>query len=197
MKIRAQIFTTPEIIEGRDTVEICRHLCSYGVHTIIRVDHEGGKENFWKIFNFMFKKIENRYNDIYIFTPDDFLDIDIDRIKAIHERLNHEPYAYNIINDGRNGLYNGVVPIGLDEDIICGFVDCGFFCNREALDKIGYYVDECKATKDSSGVGRQLSKRLLKEKVVMYKPIKSLASHGDHESIMHPEERKINPLKSL
>ena len=30
----------------------------------------------------------------------------------------------------------------------------------------------------------------------MYKPVKSLTYHGDHESKMHPEERKQNPLKS-
>jgi hypothetical protein len=30
----------------------------------------------------------------------------------------------------------------------------------------------------------------------MYTPKKSLAFHGDHESKMHPEERKKNPLIS-
>ena len=30
----------------------------------------------------------------------------------------------------------------------------------------------------------------------MMKPKKSMAFHGDHESVMHPEERKKNPLIS-
>ena len=48
----------------------------------------------------------------------------------------------------------------------------------------------------SSGVGYQLSRRLIQLDIPMYKPIKSLAKHGGHESIMHTEERKLNPLKS-
>lgn len=180
----------------RDSLkEILTHLRSYGLNPIIMLN-DFGKENFWMAWKYMLKMEEDNDSELIVFTVDDFEDLDFQEVLDIHEKHKHSPYAYNIINDGRNGLFNGVVPVTIDDRIMCGFVDCGFFCNRSALDAIGYEFNEVKATKDSSGVGRELSKRFLKARVTMYKPVKSLAYHGDHESIMHPDERKKNPLIS-
>ena len=192
MKINAYIFTTGE----RDTLEEVLDSLS-GIHTEICIDELLGKEHFWKLYNHMFELASEVDADLYIFTPDDYTNLDIERVKQIHNEHKHKPYAFNIINDGRYGLFNGVVPVTIKDYIMCGFVDCGFFCNREALELIGFHIDECIATEDSSGVGRQLSKRFLNKRVPMYKPVESLAQHGEHESIMHKEERKRNPLKSL
>jgi len=49
----------------------------------------------------------------------------------------------------------------------------------------------------SSGVGRQLSIRLRDLKIPIFTPIKSFAYHGDHESLMNPEVRKIHKIISL
>jgi len=49
----------------------------------------------------------------------------------------------------------------------------------------------------SSGVGMMLSKRMHAAGVKIYKPKKSLAYHGNHESKMHGEHRTNTPLKSL
>jgi hypothetical protein len=83
-----------------------------------------------------------------------------------------------------------------------GFVDCGFFCNREALERIDFSlgslpVDWFKYENRSSGVGMLLSTGFSSTRVKMYKPKKSLAFHGDHESKMNPQERKETPLISL
>merc|ERR1712098_305061 len=48
----------------------------------------------------------------------------------------------------------------------------------------------------SSGVGAQLSKRLHNAGYSMYQVENSLIHHGDHESRMNYEERKLNPLVS-
>ena len=48
----------------------------------------------------------------------------------------------------------------------------------------------------SSGVGQYLTFAFNKAKVKMFTPIKSLAYHGDHESLMHKEERIKKPLIS-
>lgn len=48
----------------------------------------------------------------------------------------------------------------------------------------------------SSGVGSQLSTRLLAEGFNMYQAVESLILHGMHESEMNPEERRIRPLVS-
>jgi hypothetical protein len=181
----------------RDTLnEILVYLEACDV-TPILFPNNAGKEMFWSVWNDMLKTAEQSEAELFIFMPDDFTDLDLERIKEIHEAHKCKPYAFNIINDGRNGLFNGVVPVTIDDKIMCGFVDCGFFCNREALDAIGYYMEQTEVKKDSSGVGRRLSNRFLKARVTMYKPVTSLAWHGDQESIMHKEERRKNPLISL
>ena len=181
----------------RDTLnEILVYLEACDV-TPILFPNNAGKEMFWSVWNDMLKTAEKSEAELFIFMQDDFTDLDLERIKEIHETHKDKPYAFNIINDGRNGLFNGVVPVTIDDKIMCGFVDCGFFCNREALDAIGYYMEQTEVKKDSSGVGRRLSNRFLKARVTMYKPVTSLAWHGDQDSIMHPEERRKNPLISL
>lgn len=159
-----------------------------------------GKKGFWKTWDHILKDCKEA--DLYLFLPDDFKDINIAELIRLHHTLKDKPYCYNIINDSRAKNWTNILQRKVDEStIMCGYVDCGFFCNKEALDKIGYYMKEVPKSwfnKDSisSGVGYQLSKRFLKARVVMYKPVKSLAYHGNHKSEMHPEERKLNPLIS-
>jgi len=191
--------------------ECVEHLNSKGIYPIILDDGSDnvpdldyvfshkhrGKEGFWITWSEMLTECHRIESDFFLFMPDDFVDIDIDRIMKLHAKYKDKPYAYNIINDGRTKLFNGVLPVRKDsETIMTGFVDCGFFCNRKALDKIGYFMNPTASNEESSGVGRQLSKRLLQNRVLMYTPIKSLAKHGNHESKMHKEERLINPLIS-
>jgi len=160
-----------------------------------RHEHRG-KEGFWMTWDEMLKDCYMA-GELFIFTVDDFQNLDVKKILELHEKYKDRPYAYNILNDGREGLFTGVVPCEVNGDIMCGFVDCGFFCNYEALAKIGFGMERTDVKEDSSGVGRNLSMRFLRAKVLMYKPIKSLATHGTHESKMHPIERLKNPLKSL
>ena len=162
-----------------------------------------GKKGFWKTWNEALKKCEENVDDIYLFMPEDFLNLDFDRVREMHERMKHEPYVFNIINDGRHqswGAFKKQDPVNGVEQI--GFCDGGFFCNRKALEAIGFYMIEINERRWkefpnlSSGIGQQLTGRFHRAKVKMYKPVKSLAYHGDHESKMNPEERKKNPLIS-
>ena len=161
-----------------------------------------GKRGFWQTWDEMLLECHRIQNDFFLFMPDDFTEIDIDRIMKLHEQYKDKPYAYNIINDGRTGFWTGIQSKVIDEDtIMSGMVDCGFFCNRLALEKLEFKVNNVGKHRFndpaiSSGVGQQLSMRFLLNKVPMYSPVKSLAFHGDHESKMHKEERLINPLIS-
>ena len=163
----------------------------------------GGKEKFWEKWFVAFKMAEGSNDEFFLFTPNDFLDLDLDRIRTLHEQLKHEPYVYNIINDGRDSCWMPFKAIQKDANTVqVGFTDCGFFCNRQALERIGFKIDPVdprrfKQRGDiSSGVGQQLTLRFTRAGVKMYKPVKSLAYHGDHESLMNTEERKRNPLIS-
>jgi len=192
-------------------VEVVEHLIKNGVYPIILDDGSDyeielpyafrhkhrGKEGFYITWDEMLKECKRIETDFFLFMPDDFLEVDIDRIMELHEKYKHEPYAYNIINDGRTGYWTGIQPKQIDKDtIMSGMIDCGFFCNRKALDRIGYYMNETQHNETASGVGRDLSTRFLDARILMYTPVKSLAIHGNHESKMHKEERLKNPLIS-
>lgn len=188
--------------------ETVRHIISSG-HCLFKTYEDGvdfefrGKQGFWKTWDEALYEAEAYHETLYLFMPDDFQNIDLNKIKELHEDFKNEPYVYNIINDGRHEQWTRFLkkqPINGTEQV--GFTDCGFFCNREALEAIGFYMDEVpkswfeQGENMSSGVGYQLTKRFNKAGVKMYKPVKSLAYHGDHESKMHPNERKKNPLIS-
>ena len=161
-----------------------------------------GKRNYWQIWDYTLRMLRNMpQHEMIVFTPDDFTKPNIKRIISQHERLKRNPYAFNIINDGRVMCWNNFMPRVIDPQLLeVGFVDCGFFCNRLALDTLGYYISEPPTNwtdnHQSSGVGYQITNRMMRKGVSMLLPTKSLATHGTHESKMHPEERKINPLQS-
>jgi hypothetical protein len=164
----------------------------------------GGKQLFWRKWELAFDLAKASDDDFFLFMPDDFTDIKIGDILTIHEQLNHEPYVYNIINDGRDAQWTAFNPKQVDEYTIrIGFTDCGFFCNRKALDAIKWKIDPVnplifkRNPHMSSGVGQQLTSKFFYNDVAMYKPVRSLAYHGDHISQMHPLTRPLNPLISI
>jgi len=201
MRVTLFTYDRPRMLNA--TVE---HLASHGITPIIYNDGVThpfrGKQGFWQTWDEALKACQKSDEDFFLFMPEDFQDIDIERIKELHEEFKDKPYVYNIINDGRHESwlrFQRKQPINGTEEI--GFCDCGFFCNREALEATKWRIKQPPASRwktegMSSGVGQQLTTMFTNYRVKMYKPVKSLAYHGDHESKMHPEERKRNPLKS-
>lgn len=165
-----------------------------------RHEHRG-KKGFIHTWEDMLKVCRNNNADLYIFMGDDFHDLDLERLYKYHQQFKLYPYACNIINDGRTKCWTNLSCLDMGDYYRLGFVDGGFFCNREALERINFSLGSLpngwhnKANR-SSGVGMLLSKGFYSTRVKMYTPKKSLAFHGDHESKMHPEERKKNPLIS-
>jgi len=168
----------------------------------IKFEHVG-KAGYWRTWNLALELCEESDDDFFMFTPDDFTNIDLKRIKKLHNQFKSKPYIYNIINDGREQNFIHTKVFNVDEDTInVGFNDCGFFCNRAALKLLNFEMNPVPLTRFnqpgiSSGVGQQLTMRLFRLGVPMFKPVKSLAFHGEHESVMHKEERIKNPLKSI
>jgi hypothetical protein len=162
----------------------------------------GGKENFYKLWQFAFNKAQQNNDDFFMFMPSDFSNIDLNRIFDYYNQLRHEPFACNIINDNRKSCWGSYHPIKHNSELNrVFFTDCGFFCNRLALEKIDFHIKEVpksrfNRTNISSGVGQYLTYIFNKKNVKMYTPISSLAFHGEHESLMHPEERIKTPLIS-
>lgn len=201
MRVYLTTYNRPQMLEAT-----LKHLGSFGIEPIIYEDgvtHSfRGKEGYWETWDEILKDCEKNPSDLYLFMPEDFQDLDFERVIEIHSKLKKNPYVFNIINDGRHeswGIFQRQQPKNGIEEI--GFCDCGFFCNREALAKTKWRIKQPPASRFlnpamSSGVGMQLTHAFKNGRVKMYKPVKSLAFHGDHRSEMHPNERKNNPLKS-
>lgn len=206
---------TVEEAQGKDSIQIMDDESSYHFDelkdiyekpdtTVYRFQH-CGKENFYKLWDFALHNCEESGDQRFLFLPDDYSNIDFERIDAIHNHFVmtygfHKPYVCSFVNDGRPPQWGADQPRQYNDDLeYIGWVDCGFFCNRFALEYHGYEMgvvskDRFKVPGRSSGVGEQMTRRFRHAGVPMLRPYKSLASHGEHESVMHPEERKINPL---
>jgi hypothetical protein len=111
-----------------------------------------------------------------------------------------------LLNDGRPQCWT---PIKKKETTVAGvesyqvsYCDGGYFTNRETLEAIHFEQEFISFRRFdrghiSSGVGETQSRAFWKLGIPMYCPKKSLCFHGEHESKMHPELRKLEPLKSL
>ena len=163
----------------------------------------GGKPKFWRMWDYALRMLRDNHSDLFIFMPSDVSNVNMPKIIELHNQFKAKPYAYNLINDGRKNCWNMIKPVQVDEHTMkVGFTDCGFFCNKQLLNRIGHYVNEINPRRFehndaiSSGVGQDLTFRMLRTNCNMYTPTKSLVHHGDHESLMHPKERIKNPLVS-
>lgn len=199
--------------------EVQAHLVKHGLEPIIiddetepsldlpnvRTHPHRGKKGFWLSWHEVLKDCKNNPADMYLFTVDDFKNLDVKGIIRRHNKLTKKgAYVHNIINDGRNDkCWTTIRQIKLSNNLWrIGWTDCAFFCNREALDRIGYYMHSPQENwfnirEDiSSGVGMMLTKRLNGARVPIYRPEYSLALHGNHESKMHGKHREQTKLIS-
>ncbi|MGM0530941.1 MAG: hypothetical protein ACQER7_06275 [Bacteroidota bacterium] len=81
-----------------------------------------------------------------------------------------------------------------------GWVDMNFIAEREFLEALNYTVPPVNPSfsgqeRKSSGVGMNITRELFSKGYNFYQVEKSLTIHtaGYHGSVMHPEERKVNP----
>ena len=170
---------------------------------IIRTHHEG-KKGFWKKWVIARQLALGTDHDYFLFIPDDISDLQLDKIKAITQQgWDDHLFALTITNGGsqyRCGkALTGQEPIEISGATFeeCCFVDGCFITNRKTLEACD--IHEVPASwfdreNKSSGVGYQMTMTMRKLGAVMMRPNKSLAYHGDHESVMNREERINNPL---
>lgn len=163
-----------------------------------------GRKKFWRRWERARQFCLGSKHDNYLIIPDDVTDIDLDAIRTIAKENKGRIYTCNVINDGRESCWGRAIPKNrghkyyVGEYMIkeCNFFDCGGVTNRATLSRISIkrVSEHWHKTRTSSGVGIQITQQLRRYNAKMYQPTPSLCHHGDHESVMHPEERKKNPL---
>jgi len=169
----------------------------------LRFPHQG-KQGFYKLWDYALKICKKSNDTWFMFSPDDITDIQLDKIKDVTKYLS--VFAFNYVNAGKD---RGWTDVQWKDTIIngvecyeMGYVDGVFVTDRTTLELLDFTVHPVPQSRFvipniSSGCGQQLSKRLAGLNVPMYLSKKSLAYHGDHESVMHPDERLKHPLISV
>lgn len=167
--------------------------------TIIKTIHEG-KQGFWKKWLLARQIALGTNHDYFVFMPDDLSKVDIPAInEIISQGWDDNLFALNLLNTGER--YRWGKGQGTQEDFElagriwqqCDYVDGAFVTNRATLQAIE--IDPVPSTwfdrpDKSSGVGYQMTMKLRVLGCPMMLPDKSLAFHGDHDSVMHKEHRK-------
>lgn len=170
----------------------------------VHVFEHGGKQKYFERWAYALQLCDESNDEFFLFLPDDYSDIDFDKIRELHGQLKESPYCCKVVNDGRGPHWTTFKEKRFTDELTrIDWLDCSFFCNRSALAAIGFVmfpVSPLRFVRDpltSSGVGQQLTMRFGTAGIPIYRPIKSLAYHGDHDSVMHSQERKRNPLISI
>jgi hypothetical protein len=164
---------------------------------------QNGKRGFWKLMDAALNWHISTGADYHVILPDDFERPDIRRAITLLQSINR-PSVLNFIRDDRGRCWGDLFQVEqyTDELIHCGYCDCGFIIKHEQLGRLGAF---CAPVPDvwfntpekSSGVGYQLTKRMDARGIKMFTPTVSLARHGDHDSRMHYDHRKDNPIISI
>lgn len=175
------IFSSPSRIEMLTALK--KELKGFDIF-VIDDPETFGKKLFWKRWEQARQYCLNSKHDDYAILPDDVNDLDLSKMVSILKENKGNLFTCNVINDGRKQCWGGP------------YFDCGGITNRATLSKVKLIKPDESWFKrrTSSGVGHQLTMQLRKIGADLITPEYSLCNHGDHDSTMHPDERKRTPL---
>lgn len=174
-------------------------------------EFNSGKICYWQIINLAYNLMTECRFDYCIQLPDDvtlvnnFFGKSISCFEAISDK---NKICLNILNDySRNGrsFWTNFKTIEVEFSgyklFRTGWIDLCFICKRKYFKALEYSILSVHPAwsghkEKSSGVGLQLSRRLISQNYSIYQVKNSLVVHKDHPSVMHSELRKIQPLIS-
>jgi len=175
--------------------------------TFIKMYPNRGKFKFWEIINTTFKTIKNINSKYFVFLQDDLKLTDnfLENIKNKYESLNDEKkicLEFRTDNRVLSPNWTNVNPQNQGEYIKTQWTELDFICEKKFFEVLEYKINPIpmsrwKQDKNlSSGVGSQLSQRLLSLGYNMYHTTESLVIHDGEDSKMNIEERILNKLKT-
>lgn len=208
--VHIHIYDDSSFVEDSDG-SYADFLCT-GHYDLTRYAKNHGKKGYWQIMNDVFRDAETWDFKFFFFLQDDcrltkgFFDLAIQEYSDIND-----PNKATLCTFTPQSVYDRVmwgnrkaedVNVSGKKFLKCHYVDCIFMCPRETLQLLKFSVDPVPNTRFtsnviSSGVGQQLTTRLIRLRKTMYCAWSSLISSHSNESKMNEEERKKNPLHPL
>ena len=177
----------------------------------IKKETNHAKKNYWKLIDEAYKLLSNQNFDYLIQLPDDvrlktdFFNNAITQYNIIED---NKKICLNILNDenrfGKSSWTNTILKKVKFKSLnffLSGWVDLCFIAEYKYLEMLNFTIYAIPSNKNrnkisSSGVGKQISKRLFNLNFSIYQVEFSLVKHGEHDSVMNPVLRKLNPLVS-
>lgn len=160
-----------------------------------------GRENYYKVWNKILDDARRSEWEFFLALPDDFVPAHPMPIaNCIGQLATSGADALVPVVDkrGRGPCWVPMDPVKERYWWHTGWLDGCFICTRETLAALDWIVPKFKPdhfeTNQSSGVGKYISLALHRMGKKIYQVEDSLYQHGDHDSVMHYEERKRNPL---
>lgn len=172
-----------------------------------------GKKGFWRTYQALF--CDARWSppaDYYCFLPDDIelCDDFFGQLERHWSGINDpDKVALNLLFDDRcrrvnwTGVQGELRHFETIDAWRTGWIDCMFACDRRFFEALNWHIEPVAATRWhksealSSGVGQQLSTRLLQAGHQMYAVPWSFVRPLDTPSQMHPQTRVDQPITAL
>lgn len=181
-------------------------------YDITKYGRNHGKKGYWSIMNDVFRDAETWNFKYFFFLQDDcrlipgFFDLAINEFNAI-EDINKATlctFTPQSIYDRYMWSEQNVKDVlyGDRKYIQSNYVDCIFMCPRETLQLLNFKIDPVPLNRFSretisSGVGQQLTLRLMRSQKTMWCAYSSLIISHSNDSKMNKQERQNHPLTPL
>jgi hypothetical protein len=174
-----------------------------GVLYAVRMQRHHGKNEFWRTTTVLFEQARRLAFDYALVIQDD---MELDGPGALRKLIrvwnaipDRRKVAINPLND-RIGqpVWNRLPPENVGPGLWrSGWVDGCYLCERKFFEALEYRIFPTYPFRNgSSGVGRQITRRLVERFKTVYQTERAYVLHGDHESKMHRRRRSVDPLIS-
>jgi GT2 family glycosyltransferase len=168
-----------------------------------------GKKKFWKIISDTYKLCKNINSKYYIYLQDDVVlkENFFQEAVRLYEKI-EDPKKISLntlILENQRGKpkWTNFDPEEYDEYYKTQWTELFFISERKFFEVLNYEVEPVNNKRWdsnpylSTGVGSQISERLLKLGYNQYQVKNSLMKHGDHESVLFGEYRGEEKLIAL
>ncbi len=167
-----------------------------------RFDENAGKRNYWRRVNTAFRRREKAH--YYIMLADDMRickNFFSEAINQYNDIEHPHKICLNLLKDERKENWTGFKRKDLGDHYLTQWNDLCFIATEKFFNIIPgvYSIDPNRWNENplyGSGVGAQISFRVLTSKHNMYQVKESLVSHGKHKSVMNEEARKLVHITS-
>lgn len=196
------------LLEGHADIHVyldggCEYEWTNPLVTFHKLDKPPGREHYWKVWNRILADARDSEWDYFLALPDDFtpaVRFPIRQAVALMWAYPEIDALVPVVDKrGRGPCWVAVDPVRHGSVLWrTGWIDGCFICHRNFLQELNWELPAMSPnhfnTNQSSGVGKWMSLMANDRKQGIYQVDKTLYRHGGHESVMHKEFRKENPL---